>query len=67
MIIIGIVLLLLAYLLPDFIPVPPNIDHALSVLGWLALVVGLVLLVLSLLGRPLGGVGPVRNGRRYWY
>lgn len=60
MIVLGIVLLLLAYLLPDFVPVPANIDHALSVLGWVALLVGLVLLAFSLIGRPVGG-------RRYWY
>lgn len=60
MIVLGIVLLLLAYLLPDFVPVPPNVDHALSVLGWVALIAGLVLLFLSLIGRPVGG-------RRYWY
>jgi hypothetical protein len=60
MIILGIILLLLAYLLPDFIPVPPNIDHALTVLGWVAIIAGLILWALGAAGRPVGG-------RRYWF
>lgn len=60
MIVIGIVLLLLAYLLPDIVAVPYGVVHALSVLGWLAIVVGIILLLLSIFGHPVGG-------RRYWY
>jgi hypothetical protein len=63
MIILGVILLLIAYLLPDVVPtVPPGILHVCSVLGWIALVVGLILLVLGQL-RPNTRLG----GRRYWY
>jgi hypothetical protein len=64
MIVIGVILLLVAYLLPDLIPVPPGVEHVLSVLGWVAIVVGIILLVLSLLGRPVGR-GVRGSGR--WY
>lgn len=61
MIVLGVILLLVAYLLPDLIPtVPPGVLHVCDVLGWICIVVGLILLVLSLLGRPVGG-------RRFWY
>ena len=62
MIVIGVILLLCAYLLPDVIPVPPGVEHILTVLGWIGVVVGLVLL---LLGHFRGG--PVVGTRRYWY
>lgn len=60
MIILGIVLLVLAAVLPDFAAVPYNIIHLCDVLGWVFLVVGLILLVLSLIGRPVGG-------RQFWF
>lgn len=60
MIVAGVILLLLAYLLPDLVPVPYGVVHVCDVLGWICLVVGLILLVLSLVGHPVGG-------RRYWY
>lgn len=60
MILVGVVLLLLAWLLPYVIPVPYGIDHVLMILGWIGVVVGIILLLLSLGGRPVGG-------RRYWY
>ena len=61
MIVVGIILLLCAYLLPDVIPVPPGVEHILTVLGWLGIVVGLILLLFGhFSGRPVGG-------RRYWY
>lgn len=61
MIIIGIILLLCAYLLPDVIAVPPGIIHVLTVLGWIGVVVGLILLLFGhFSGRAVGG-------RRYWY
>lgn len=62
MIVTGIVLLLLAYLLPDVVEVPPGIIHVLSVLGWVAIFIGLILLVF---GHLRGG--PVVGNRRYWY
>lgn len=61
MIVLGIILLLLAYLLPDVVAVPPGIIHVLSVLGWIGVVVGLILLLFGhFSGRAVGG-------RRYWY
>lgn len=56
MIILGIILLIVAYLAP--LPVP--LGEICDVVGWILLVIGLILLVLSLAGRPVGG-------RRYWY
>lgn len=69
MIILGIVLLLVAYLLPDLVPdVPPGIIHVADVLGWIFLIIGIILLLLSLVGRPVGrGFGRPVNGRSYWY
>lgn len=65
MIVLGIVLLLLAYLLPDMLPdVPYGILHICSVLGTVALIIGIVLLILGVAGRPVGrGWG----GRGYWF
>ena len=62
MIVVGVILLVVGYwLLPKFVPdAPPIIDHLAVILGWIFLVVGLILLVLSLMGRSVGG-------RRYWY
>jgi hypothetical protein len=60
MIIVGIILLLVAYLLPDLVPVPYGVVHVLTVLGWIGVVAGVVLLLLSVAGRPVGG-------RRYWW
>lgn len=60
MIIVGIILLVVAACLPSITPVPYGIVHLCDVLGWVFLVVGLILLVLSLVGRPVGG-------RQYWY
>lgn len=60
MIVLGVILLLVAYLLPDLVAVPYGIIHVLTVLGWIGVVVGLILLVL---GRFRGPVG----GRRYWW
>jgi hypothetical protein len=62
MIVAGIILLLIAYLLPDVLPdVPPGILHVCSVLGTLALVVGVILWLVGYFGhREVGG-------RRHWY
>jgi Family of unknown function (DUF6131) len=61
MIVAGIILLLIAYLLPDVLPdVPPGILHVCWTLGWIALVIGVILLLWGLIShRPVGG--------RYWY
>jgi formate-dependent nitrite reductase membrane component NrfD len=55
MIVVGIILILLAY----FVDLGP-FDTLASVLGWILLIIGLVFLVLSLVGRPVGG-------RKFWY
>jgi hypothetical protein len=61
MIVLGIILLLAAYLLPDLVPVPPGVEHVLSVLGWIAIIVGILLLLFGhFSGRAVGG-------RRYWF
>ncbi|MBV8788269.1 MAG: hypothetical protein JOZ00_16465 [Mycobacterium sp.] len=52
MIVLGIILLLVGYLLP----VPPII----ATIGWIVLLIGVVLLIMGQVGRPVGG-------RRYWY
>lgn len=62
MLVAGIILLLIAYLLPYLIPVPPGIEHVIYVLGWIGVVVGLILL---LLGHFRGG--PVVGRRRYYW
>lgn len=51
MIVLGIILLVIGYLVP--IPI-------LSTLGSILVVVGLILLLLGAVGRPIGG-------RQYWY
>jgi hypothetical protein len=62
MIILGFVLAILGYwLLPELLPeAPARIDNLVGVVGVIFIIVGLVLLVLSIAGRPVGG-------RRYWY
>jgi hypothetical protein len=61
MLVIGIILLLVAYLLPDVVAVPPGIIHVLTVLGWIGVVVGLILLLFGhFSGHAIGG-------RRYWW
>jgi Family of unknown function (DUF6131) len=62
MIVCGVILLLIAWLLPDVLPgVEPGILHVCHVLGVIAVVVGLILFVVGHFGnRSLGG-------RRYWY
>jgi hypothetical protein len=61
-IVLGVILLIVGYwLLPELLPeCPPPLDHVAVFLGWLFLLIGVVLLILSIVGRPVGG-------RRYWY
>ena len=56
MIVVGIILLIIAYL----VDLPGPIDTLALVLGWILLIIGLVFLVLGLINRPVGG-------RRYWF
>lgn len=62
MIILGFVLAVLGYwLLPDLVPeVPARLDELVGVVGVVFIIVGVVLLILSLAGHPVGN-------RRYWY
>jgi hypothetical protein len=62
MIIVGFVLAILGYwLLPTLLPEAPlRIDNLVGVVGVIFIIIGIVLLILSLAGRPVGG-------RRYWY
>ena len=62
MIIVGFILAVLGYwLLPDFVPeIPPRLDSLVGVVGVILIIVGLVLFVLNVFGRQVGG-------RRYWY
>lgn len=62
MIILGFILAILGYwLLPDLLPEAPlRIDNLVGVVGIVFIIIGLVLLVLSLAGRPVGD-------RRWWY
>ncbi len=62
MIVTGVILLLIAWLLPDVLPgVEPGILHVCHVLGVIAVVVGLILLVFGhFANRTIGG-------RRYWF
>lgn len=56
MLILGVICLLLAYL----VPMPPELASVLTVVGWIGVVVGLVLLLLGFAGNGFAG-------RRYWY
>lgn len=69
MIVLGIILLVVAYVLRSAATgIPPAIIELADIAGWILLVVGLILLVLHLIGRPVGrGFGPSVGGRRYWY
>lgn len=61
MIVVGFVLAILGYwLFPAYVPeIPARIDGLVGVVGVILIFVGLVLLILSLIGRPVGG--------RRWY
>lgn len=61
----GVILLILAYVLPDLLAVPPGIEHLLWVLGWIGVVVGVILVILRLIGHPVGGA-TTTGRRRYW-
>jgi hypothetical protein len=51
-IVLGIILVVVGYVVPNL--------AILSYIGWIILAVGLILLVLGSVGRPVGG-------RKYWY
>jgi hypothetical protein len=70
MIVLGAILVFAAWALPQIIPaIPPGIDNVVYVGGWILIVVGIILFLLSWLGGvQLGrGIGGGPRGRRYWY
>jgi hypothetical protein len=69
MIILGIILVFVAWALPQVLPdVPPGIDHVVYVGGWLLIIIGVILWILSYLGVAVGrGIGAGPRGRRYWW
>ena len=62
MIILGFILAVLGYwLLPEFLPEAPlRIDNLVGGIGVIFIIIGVILFILSLFGRTVGG-------RRYWY
>lgn len=52
MIVLGIVLVIVGYLFP--------VPSIIATIGWIVLIIGVVLLQIAQIGRPVGG-------RRYWY
>jgi hypothetical protein len=69
MIILGIILVFAAWAIPQILPdIPPGVDNVVGGLGWLLIVIGVVLFILSFLGIAVGrGIGAGPRGRRYWY
>lgn len=69
MIILGAVLLIIAWILKDAaIPVPPPVLVVLDDVGWVLVVVGLILLLLSFFGIGFQRTwGPTVRGHRYWF
>lgn len=69
MIILGIILVFAAWAIPQILPdIPPGIDNVVGGLGWLLIVLGVILFILSFLGVAVGrGIGAGPRGRRYWY
>lgn len=68
MIILGIVLLLLWWFLAPVVPLPPPIWELVHAFGWIFIIVGAILWLLSFLGHPVGrGVGTGPRGGRYWW
>jgi hypothetical protein len=66
MIILGIVLLLIAYFIAPVVPLPDPIWPLVHAVGVIALIVGVILLLLSFFGVPLGRGLVTRGNRRYW-
>lgn len=68
MIIVGVILLLLAYFIGPIIPLPYPIWELVHAGGVILLIIGVILLILSFLGfAPGPGFGPARNGRKFYY
>lgn len=64
MIVAGIILLVLAWALPQLLPdIPPGVVNVCDGIGWLLVVLGVILFLLGLIGGGRHTIG----GRRYWY
>lgn len=66
MIILGIVLLLIAYFIAPVVPLPDPIWPLVHAVGVIALIVGVILLLLSLLGVRVGRGVYTRGNRTFW-
>jgi hypothetical protein len=63
-IVAGIILLVIAWALPQLLPdVPPGVVNVCDGIGWLLVVFGLILLIWGLV---FGGTRPI-GGRRWYY
>jgi hypothetical protein len=65
MIVVGVILIILSLVLPDFaLNAPPGVLHLVAiggVIGWIMVVIGVILLLLGgVFNRPVGG-------RRWYY
>jgi hypothetical protein len=69
MIILGIILVFVAWALPQLLPdVPLGVCNVVGTGGWILIFIGIVLFILSFLGIQVGrGIGAGPRGRRYWY
>jgi hypothetical protein len=73
MIILGAILVFIAWALPQLVPLTeppwPGVDNIIYVGGWILIVAGSILFLLGWLGGiQVGrGIGAGPRGRRYWY
>lgn len=68
MIILGIVLLLIVWLVAPAVALPSPIWELVHAAGVILLVVGIIFLILSFVGHPIGrGIGTGPRGGRYWW
>lgn len=66
MIILGIVLLLIAYFIGPIVPLPDPIWPLVHAVGVIALIVGVILLILNFAGVRLGRGVYTRGNRSFW-